>query len=1750
MTTVSFNTTNVQIRDSIGKLYSINVPFSEGAGADEALVYSTSAVTNGKAAPASAVFLTHNDADSSYFSIGTTINKDLSLVASGGNLNLYVYSRPTLATDNVGSIEKYTFTAAGVLQSQDSLTNTLDIAYEEKIANRDLDGNTVVGGALTTDGILDKTGSLYKVNVAGQEMFIVGTSATAKSKSIDVDASVLKTGNSETPENQKAWQPEPEAYYTSYSAVRSDDDGWDVFAFQASSYSVTQFSFDANNLLKADYAEGQVLKVNEVASLEKQLGRNLNGDSYFGVNISTTAIDAVGGLYKASIQNQEYYVVGSNLKSSLKAAGAVDLTASLINETGELAWKEPTGFEIKSVVKNQTVDGIDRVQVYLTPPNHNPATYKVLRFDFEYNLDTGNYQLDPDQADGTEINPFELAKAEKVSGRDLDKTYKFLSTRGEKEEFGVSIENNLDSMGGLYHVTSLGQSYLLTGKNLVSNAKKITDLTNALTMDGAAWIPDMVYELPRPPLKSFTDFLTETLQGKIKIIVNDAESADVYVKESEGFSKYSFTRENTDSTWVTTGNKVSMSEEDIVSLEKTSKRDLNNDSFFGARIMELKNAPGGLYTSTLDTKIIFLRSDVKLSLGSTVANNAVDFSNALRSNEGFWTPPEVLGAEPPRSYQVTGAYRDAGADRYSVIVSAGPAVFRKYNFDTSIGGQTKLIEEGPESSYTISAQELAALESSLKRDLNGDGVAGVRILVTHDKVGGLLEVKGADGPYFVNKVGSATVNNLQNAFFDESMNAWKPTTDAGNEVSKLTLKKTQNADTGADEYLIYQKETGLETVYSKYTFDENHQLMGKSQLTLIDLANEESTGTPRDINGDGVIGAKVISAVNKAGGLYKVSLESKFYLVSVSPSTPPSRQIDLKNVLMSEDGNPLEIDQAGTFTGSTVNGELTGWKVNSSVRVTNDDGKVVVKLFALRDNARGFSDVKRLSFNESTDSIDYPDYQMLSTAEDLTAQDLISEEANQAYGRDFNADKAVGLKITETVDAKVGLYAAMVLGQNYYFFDTVGKKTGTTRESAIDLSHAFYDADSEPWRLPTMPAGYEFTKLAGLVEKKVEGEIVGYDIFTTNKKNTSSEFIVQKHSWTLNENDELVFTSSVAADSAELVEVEKDNKRDLSGDGFVGFKLVGRAETDNRYEGVTKATVLGGTDSFFVVGKNLRPGTPTNPWKLSDALLSEDGTGAWTIPDSTFDVRDEVSSRAIDGATKMIAAVRDAAGTNDRFVYVKHEATVFNNVRQSDIAYTVVQKYKFDKLTGKYSGESEKLDAIAVAAEELNFKRDLNSDGKLGVYSFSDVKLNNRSESGVYGIRAGAGKSSGLLNTSINNIDYLVVKKLPNINSLLNLDLALVDAAGKAWKPSDDFVLKGVYKNSSTNETEIYGYDQNDADPTVLDLTVLKKYEFTLEDMTVSGSSLEGFTPGTTPKVLKLKDLTLDQSKVYDLELAERENTVGKDLNNNNVIGLQLDPSSALASLPTGTALRSTGDINRRPTDTNPNLVQKIYVVGKSLSTMGSSASKTANQNALRFFDDLGAQQYWNPDAGSTIRSILESSNIVKVYANATSNSDALTEYTFIRDDGVETAGWNFDSAAELDAAQIVSLEVANYRNLNGADTNGNHIIGLKHEASNADSEILTGMYKGTIGDKAYYFAGQASSRIAAGTAPFAIDLPNLLRDSAGEALTFVVADDIYKDFGPAGTAPGVPETATYSLVKTGGADPIYFDVQYRKIDQ
>jgi hypothetical protein len=148
---VSFNTTSVATLDKLGKLYKTAIPLSDDP-ASEALVYSTSAITENKLVPTTAVYLKNNDAisndDKSFFSIDR-IGKNINLVAAGTTLNLYVYNAPGTG-ELAGSIDKYQFDATTGVQkvAVPALINAIDIAKEELIANRDLDGNAGIGGLL------------------------------------------------------------------------------------------------------------------------------------------------------------------------------------------------------------------------------------------------------------------------------------------------------------------------------------------------------------------------------------------------------------------------------------------------------------------------------------------------------------------------------------------------------------------------------------------------------------------------------------------------------------------------------------------------------------------------------------------------------------------------------------------------------------------------------------------------------------------------------------------------------------------------------------------------------------------------------------------------------------------------------------------------------------------------------------------------------------------------------------------------------------------------------------------------------------------------------------------------------------------------------------------------------------------------------------------------------------------------------------------------------------------------------------------------------------------------------------------------------------------------------------------------------------------------------------------------------------------------------------------------------------------
>jgi hypothetical protein len=1694
---VLFNTTSVETLDKLGKLYKTAIPQSDDR-TTEALVYSTATIVENKLKPITAVYLKNNDAtsdeDKSYFSIDR-IGKNINLVASASTLNLYVYS-PPVTGEVSGSVDKYQFNAVtGVQSAAVTLTNPIDIAAEELISNRDLDGNAGIGGLLpATNSTLDKIGNLFKVKVAGQDMLIVGAAVSAKSKSIDIATNVLKTSEG------LAWMPD--VAYDSYSAVKSNS-GWEIFAVKNGigsnqATTVTQYSFDNNRqLVVNNYSDSKALDAFELAEFEKTFGRNLNNDSFMGVAI-TAPIDAAGGLYKANILNEDFYVVdttttGKGLKSGTTAATALDLSGTLMADDGLAAWKEPTGFTLSAMVKGA---GGSSLKVFLTKNAEPTGPKTVLQFDFNLDIASGNFLVAPGNTDGIEIDPIALAEFEKSTKRDLNKD----------GDFGIKVGANLDKAGGLYMAEALGRTYLVAGKNLVSNAKNITDLSSALTMDGAAWKPD-----------GMTD---DQLTGKINIVISstDSSSATVYVKEDDGFAKYEFTRTGT-SPWTTEGERIALDSEEMAQIEKTTGRDLNSDNMYGAKIVSLKNAPGGLYTASYDTlgsdstKPIFIRSATKLTVGASNAANSVDFRSALKTGGDFWSPPE--------DYTVTGAYQDPDTTvkKYHVIVvnnktgSLDTSDFKRYSFSTDPDVASTLNKLDESSTTELSAKELSVIESQLKRDLNDDKIIGARVLATVDKVGLLFKVEGAsketNGSAVVTFAAKATptspLNNLSTSFVQENGAAWQPAD--LEDVSKFTLIN-RTSGSGESGYDIYTKsEKDNKTVFTKYSFDTNYTLKSEKTINLVDLANDETDAT-RDINGDGVIGAKVLNAIDKAAGLYRVSIENKFMMVSTSTANPPVKQTSLRNVLLGENSSPMQINANSEILDDV--GDTTGFKVRSAFTDALDT--TLFKVFATKTNSNGtgdtaddFSDVKQITFKVNNTAIDYADYKRVETSVVLDAKSLV--DAEKLSGKDLNSDLAVGAKIGTAVDKRGGLYSTKVLGSTYYFYDSLNKKSGTSTSTAIDLSQAFLDDNSEPWKVET-----DFN-IGGVVKNDSNG----YDIYTykytSSPTSSQFEYEVNKHSW----DDAFVYIGSKAVDAAALVSVEKDNARDLSGDRVVGFNLI----NNPMLKGVTEAKVLGGQESkFLVVGDKLKAGSPTMPWKLSDALLTEDGTGPWSPP-----------------ADYSVTAVRDSGG--DRFVYAK----------TSGITPTV-NKYVFEKATGKYTGTEQTLTSIQLAAEEMQFSKDLNGDTKLGVALFSDVKVGATSSGAD--MSSVMGKSSGLMKSTINGVNYLVAQITPNPNARVNLEMALLNEDGTAWMPDSGFVLAGIYKPDSSGKTEVYGTVNGS----------LRRYEFSLSNMVSDSVSNElGYT--STPQVLKLSKQTVDGNElnyvsVTDIQIADREDSVQKDLNNDSLVGFKL--GTKLDTLANGTTLATAG------MGSGVNLSQ-IYIVGKSVASLGSIGYGTANGSALRSNID-GPKTYWQPDTDYEVKSILESADTVKVYASIKASSLAklteealaipeeldpnqMQEYTFTKDG---TQGWLLQSNTLRNSAWLIESEVASKRDLNKDTSNIISGVGLAYKKTDAFNIANSGLIKGSFGNREYIFAGQNLSSLGTFANPLGLTNvggPQLLKDTSNNA--WATSKSI-QSFAAKTSTTAIPtninSTQVAYVLSFTDESKVYFDSSYKALPE
>lgn len=1703
MPSISFNTTSVLALNTAKTLYKTAVPLDESTGispAQEALVYSTSAVAEGKPVPLGATYL--KNADDTYFSIQRDSSARLNLVTAGTDLNLYVYSPPTSQDGKEsGSINQYVFDQAGKLKAGSpdnpiNITNALGIAAAENTARLDLDGNGTIGGNVNlATGTLDKLSNFYKVKVAGQDLYIVDTPISKTTAVVDIAASVLKS-NATDP-----WVPE-EAY-SGFTVIKSgslnpttsvNTTTWDIYARKVKDdiTTVTQFSFDSTRKLKSGFSDGKVLSAQELSSIEKSSGINLNGDSILGATVES--VDVAGGLYKGTLLNQNFYIVAppaETLKTGTTKATATDLSGALLDAND--AWELSSTQSIKSLVQTKNGSGaVIGADVYVKDTSDN----QLKRFSFTKNS-AGNFELKDNS--GGAIDGIELAKQEKATTRDLN----------NDKEFGIKVVKALDPVGGLFVAEALGQKFLVASKSLVSNSKSVADLSSALTnADGTAWIPSEILS---------TGGIVANPNEGINIHVSSATTAEVYVKKGSDFTKYEFTKV-AGAPWVISENSEPMLAEEMVALEKTLKRDFNNDRFIGAVVYGTPIA-SGLYTAKYGNETtdlgnanpIYIYSSTKLALGNTVAANAKDFTSALKfSDSTYWKPTE--------NFNIKGAYVENG--KYNIIAIKGtptsppgspsaPSTYFVERYTFSLTG----LELDANASTAIDAKELARVEKMQKTDLNGDEITGVKAATNSviDKVGLLFKVQAYDGIYFSTKSSpSAKIEDLSQAFLNTDGTAWEPA-NFSDATTKLSLRTVKDPVTHLPtEYEIFRSDgTSGNRTFSKYKFDANMKMVDSpTDMSLLEMANAEYL-YDRDINGDKINGVKIEKVIDKNSGLYQVTVENKKMLVQSASSLVKTSS--LQNVLLDEDSNPIVLNSNGQIVDGGV-----AYNVDSMFRKDAN----TLQVFASK--ATGTVDYKKFEFSKKADG-EFKDYFSLSNLTDsavdvLTAKELITLE--KSSGKDINSDKSIGAKISTFSNDKGGqLYSAKILGDDYYFFAETGRKIGsnigTTTANAVDFSKAFLDSDGNAWKSPTVAAGTEKWNIAGVVQNKAADEtITGYDIYVYQKAAAAGDFNVKKYSW----NAAFVFQDENPVDAAALVKLESEKQRDFTGDGIIGFKI---GLTPPAYKGVSVAKVMGGAseDKFYVVGDFSKQ---IKQFGLSDALLNSAGTGAWILDEAKFKI------------TSVVAGTGSTAG--NRFVYAQN------------LADSSMTRFTFNLSDGKYVSNSEvKLSDAHFAEEESKFKKDLNYDTRIGVASVENIRIDAK-VSTVGGTLTNTGnsgnKSSGLTKASINSIDYLLVRDTPSATATTTLNKALMLSDGvTAWKPENNFHIKGVF-NTSSGDTEIYGTMGLTGD--------LRKYVFESADMPGASDAPLSLTGTAIPKVLKLKLVGGDAYSTVtqkDISILEASASVGKDLNGDGVIGFQVNPSAAKVTTADGTTLTNT-------------VIDAIYVLGKNTDKFGISSTNTANSNALVEDDDADVatpNTFWKPQDGYQVKSINKISETeVHVLAGNTSDSDELIQYKFQKESGA--VGWKLKEASTtLDTQAVIALETSLRRNMN-ADSSG--IIGLKSSNKvNTDETAVSGLISGSIGTtKKYLFVGQEMATLGTTVKPFGLDNvsgPNLLKKSDGSSWVLPSNYTKINSFGSSSASDisGVPTTikaadVRYTMVaqKAVETEKIYFGSDYKQL--
>lgn len=1562
--------------DSKDMLYRVTLPDAAQDDSGFAMVYSKTSLQNGTAVPATAIFLQNQDG--SLFSVDAADDASVSLVAEGKNLSLYVYS-PSAS----GAADRYTFNATtGIATAEDEQPASVDalgISAAEAKSLRDIDGDNAIGAKLEQTN--DSTGGLYKVSVANQNIFTIGT-ALDKAKVLDVSKSAL------TNSDGSYWAPDnSDAQLQVVSKINKETKTttYEVYATDVNTQEVTRYAFDKDRKLVDGEDGTTILTAAQMASAEKLAKRDLNNDSFVGVDITGT-VDAKTGLFKGSLLGQEFYLAGTGLKDGT-AAVPTDTAGTLVDASGE-AWALDENSSIGAAILG-TGEDADKLTLYVYEGGSDVGTHdQVLKYSFTKNADTGNYSLDEGFESGQEVDIAEFSAAEKLAKRDLN----------NDGYYGVSVQGAADSTGGLYSAKALGNDYLVVGRNVTSSAAKPFDLSTALlNADGTAWAADDVSAVGNDSLRIVTRYTDSKA----------VEGFDVYAKEDSGtYAKYSFGADYK----LSDEGRVELTLDDLAAAEKTTARDLNMDGAFGAVVNRSIDSKGGLYKASFgDVDTIYLHETQIPAIGSKVAARAVDLTNALRTEDGsdYWT------LDDPDHFTVNAGYTDADGN-YNVIAQSNedPTVFQRYTFT-----------DGNNTGYAdLTLTDLSAIEGGLKRDLNGDSVVGVKVLASADKVGGLQVGSAAGRSFLLIGANPKVVTDLSKALVNADGQAWATTADGSFDTNvydastdSLVLKQK---DDGVYALFVARKD-GDNTTVRQYEFDASYTLVdddntGKT-LSDIELADAEKT-TARDINADKSIGAKlVMPPIDKVGGLYKAQISGNDFYV-VSDAVPDKKGMSLTDkVLLSDDGNSAW-QASGTLTGIVAR-EGGGYWVYES------------------DNA---NTITRHSFDAD---------RVYQESEALTTVQVAHDE--KAAGRDLSNDKIVGVQVDPAVDKTSGLYSAHLLGQNYFVVGS-NLKTGKTSDTAVDLSKALVNVDGNAW------AAEDGYSIAG---GNLDAESGNYSVYTYKKENDEVTS-VHRSTW----NAQFEFQETVEADPVELIALETDKKRDFSGDGFVGFRVLS-TKSVAAYAGVTEARVSNDT-SFWLVGDAAKQGSKTNPLSLKNALLNEDGSGPWYLDSSYF-----------------VKSVDDSG--SDREVYV------------TDNAGSQVLRFTFDKTNGrvKNGNEATEVNGVELAKREVELKRDLNGDSYKGAH-FVEPR-----------------GQTGLLNVSILGQDYMVVGKQPAAGKSIDLSKALLNTDGQAWAQPDGVSVRGVFVNAD-GDTEVYGTSDDD------------------------GSSVRyTFSPTEGDTTLTLKT---DAETLSGIAVALREASAGKDFNNDSSIGYKV--GDQIASQANGWAV---GHAGAGAADDD-----QIYIVGRNLSSMGSKSTNLANNAALveSLDADTGIPTYWKPDQGYTIKSIVQTADAngvstgVSIYAKQDDQGSDHTDDYLRYDFAVAGDYWTLSAASDdskgtaMDPMALAKEEVSLKRDLSD---DGNYGLEIK-ETVKPVTNALTSLFKASMDGQDFLLIG---SNLTSGTSMRPQGFSGLLLDSSDPAQAWAPGDGAaIAEFGKV-KAPGVddvPNDAAY-YAKLDDDSTVYF---------